>query len=67
MTNFFDSVLTKPEYYRQFNCGNSLITLFSCPVEVRLVDKRFTEMWSGYNYIFYVTEGRKIWHTAHGS
>lgn len=25
------------------------------------------DVWSHYNYIVYVIEGRKIWHTAHGS
>src|SRR5436190_7677786 len=67
MTNFYESVLNKPEYYRQFNCGDSLITLFNCPLEARLMETRFTELWSRYNYILYVTEGRKVWHTAHGS
>lgn len=67
MTNFFERVLTKPEYYRQFCCGDSLITLFNCPLETRLMETRFTDLWSRYNYILYVTEGRKIWHTAHGS
>ncbi|MEO5892912.1 MAG: hypothetical protein ABIQ31_21860 [Ferruginibacter sp.] len=28
---------------------------------------RFTDLWSQYNYIFYVIDGRKIWHTAQGS
>jgi AraC-like DNA-binding protein len=26
---------------------------------------RFADLWSQYNYLFYVVEGRKIWHTAH--
>lgn len=25
---------------------------------------RFADLWSQYNYLFYVIEGRKIWHTA---
>ena len=39
-----------------------MFTIFNC----RLTNK-FEDLWSHYNYIVYVTEGRKIWHTAHGS
>ncbi|MCW3089475.1 MAG: Helix-turn-helix protein [Ferruginibacter sp.] len=67
MVNFIESVLKYPDYCRQFNCGESLITMFSCPLEARLMKNRFTDLWSQYNYIFYVIDGRKIWHTAHGS
>jgi AraC family transcriptional regulator, exoenzyme S synthesis regulatory protein ExsA len=28
---------------------------------------RLTGVWSQYNYVFYVIEGRKIWHSAQGS
>ena len=28
---------------------------------------KFADLWSGENYIFYVLEGKKIWHTAEGS
>jgi len=28
---------------------------------------RFTDLWSQNNYVFYVIDGRKIWHSAHGS
>ncbi|MGC4021360.1 MAG: helix-turn-helix transcriptional regulator [Cyclobacteriaceae bacterium] len=28
---------------------------------------RFADLWSQYNYLFYVIDGRKIWHTAHTS
>jgi AraC-like DNA-binding protein len=28
---------------------------------------RFTDLWAQNNYIFYVIDGRKIWHTAQGS
>lgn len=28
---------------------------------------RFAELWTQYNYLFYVVDGRKIWHTAEGS
>lgn len=28
---------------------------------------RFTDLWAQNNYVFYVVDGRKVWHTAHGS
>ncbi|WP_315822268.1 helix-turn-helix transcriptional regulator [Paraflavitalea speifideaquila] len=64
MVNFYESVLQHPNYYRQFNCSDSLITVFNCPLEARLMKSRFASLWSQYNYLFYVIEGRKIWHTA---
>lgn len=67
MVNFFDRVLQHPEYYRQFNCSDSLITIFNCPLEPRLMKTRFADLWTQYNYLFYVIDGRKIWHTAHNS
>jgi AraC-like DNA-binding protein len=66
MVNFYESVLQHPSYYRQFNCDNTLITAFNCPLEARLMKTRFAELWTEYNYLFYVVDGRKIWHTAEG-
>ncbi|MGC4103935.1 helix-turn-helix domain-containing protein [Ferruginibacter sp.] len=67
MVNFIERVLKYPDYSRQFSCGNSMITAFDCPIEARLMQNRYTDLWSQHNYIFYVVDGRKIWHTAHGS
>lgn len=67
MINLYDSVLRYPNYHRQFNCNDSLITIFSCPAEARLMKNKFSALWTQYNYLFYVVEGRKIWHTAEGS
>ena len=67
MNNFFERVLQHPEYYRQFSCSNSLITAFNCPMEARLMKTRFADLWTEYNYLFYVVDGRKIWHTANGT
>jgi AraC family transcriptional regulator, exoenzyme S synthesis regulatory protein ExsA len=67
MDNFFERVLQHPEFYRQFNCGQSLITAFNCPMEARLMKTRFADLWTQYNYLFYVIDGEKIWHTATGS
>lgn len=66
MVNFYESVLQHPNYYRQFNCDNTLITVFNCPLEARLMKSRFAAMWTNYNYLFYVVDGRKIFHTVDG-
>jgi len=67
MINLYDSVLQHPNYHRQFSCNDSLITVFSCPAEARLMKNKFSSLWTQYNYLFYVVEGRKIWHTSEGS
>lgn len=67
MVNLIESVLKHPDYARQFTCGKNLITIFNCPLEARLMKDRFTDLWSQNNYVFYVIDGRKIWHTAHGA
>jgi len=67
MVNFFERVLQYPEYFRQFNCGPSLITAFNCPMEARLMKTKYSGLWTQYNYLFYVIDGRKVWHTPRGS
>ena len=67
MVNFLERVLLHPQYYRQFDCGGSLITAFNCPMEARMMQTRFAALWTRYNYLFYVVDGRKVWHTAKGS
>lgn len=62
MFNFYGEILSNPNSYRQLSCRNSLITLYNCPLE-----NKYEDVWSHNNYIIYVMEGRKIWHTAHGS
>jgi AraC-like DNA-binding protein len=62
MFNIHDKIYNHPDYYRQFRCGESLITLFNCPLQ-----NKYEDAWSHYNYFIYVIEGRKVWHTAHGS
>jgi AraC-like DNA-binding protein len=48
--------------FRQLSCGEALITIFNCPLE-----NKFQDIWCHHNYIIYVMEGRKIWHTPNGS
>jgi AraC-like DNA-binding protein len=67
MINLYESVLQHPNYHRQFNCNDSLITAFSCPAEARLMKNKFSALWTQYNFLFYVVEGRKVWHTSEGS
>jgi AraC-like DNA-binding protein len=62
MLNIYNKKLNNPQDYRQFKCGESLITLYNCPLK-----SKFQDVWSHHNYIVYVVEGRKVWHTAHGS
>jgi AraC family transcriptional regulator, exoenzyme S synthesis regulatory protein ExsA len=60
--SLYDSIKQNPVYFKQLNCGETLITKYDCPLE-----KDIDDTWSHHNYIVYVMEGRKIWHTAHGS
>ncbi len=62
MFNLYSNIAADPGTYRQLNVGESLITVFNCPLENKLQDT-----WSHHNYIVCVIEGRKIWHTATGS
>jgi AraC-like DNA-binding protein len=67
MIDFLERVLLHPDYYRQFDCGGSLITAFNCPMEARLMKNRFSDLWTKYNCLLYVVDGRKVWHTARDS
>jgi len=60
--NIYRKISADPDRYRQLNAGDSLITIFTCGIQNKLED-----IWSHYNYIVYVMEGKKIWHTGYGS
>lgn len=62
MYNFYSRVISKPPFSRQLRSGESLFTLYNCGLK-----KKYEDLWSHHNYIMYVAEGRKVWHTAHGS
>lgn len=62
MFNFHGQILANPNSFRQLSCKESLITIYNCPLE-----NKYQDVWSHHNYLIYVMEGRKIWHTAHGS
>jgi len=55
-------IVNHPDRYRQLLCGESLMSMYNCPLE-----NKYEDTWSHHNYIVYVVEGRKIWHTSHGS
>jgi AraC family transcriptional regulator, exoenzyme S synthesis regulatory protein ExsA len=60
--NLYTHIATNPDRCRRFTCGESLLTIFNCGLKDKYVD-----LWSHHNYLVFVLEGRKIWHTAHGS
>ena len=62
MLDLYGKILKNPSFFRQLHCGEALITLYNCPIE-----SKFEDAWSQHNYIIYVVEGRKIWHTSPGS
>ncbi len=62
MQNYYETALSQPDFFKQFRCGETLITIYNCPLK-----KRFVDIWAKYNYIAYIIDGRKIWHTTYGS
>jgi AraC family transcriptional regulator, exoenzyme S synthesis regulatory protein ExsA len=60
--NFYDRTFNNPGKPRQLSFGKSLVAEFNCPL-----DKKLQDAWSHHNYIVYVLEGHKTWHTPHGS
>ena len=62
MFNIYDKIKSNPDFYKQFRCGDSMVTIFNC-----LLQNKYEDMWSHLNYFVYVVEGRKVWHTADGT
>lgn len=62
MYNLNQYIIDTPARCHRLSCGDSLFTVYHCRLE-----NKFEDLWSHNNYIIYVAEGRKIWHTAHGS
>lgn len=58
MINLPLHVRNHPQEYKQLHCGDALFTMFNC-----LLKRKHEDIWSKHNYIVYVVEGRKIWHT----
>lgn len=62
LLNLYTEISTNASYNRQFTLGEALLTMYNCGIR-----DKFLNLWSHHNYIIYVVEGRKIWHTPHGS
>ena len=56
------NLVNNPGRCQRLTVGESLFTMYNCRLQ-----NRVEEIWSHHNYIVYVAEGRKIWHTSHGS
>jgi AraC family transcriptional regulator, exoenzyme S synthesis regulatory protein ExsA len=61
MFNLYTAISSDPKYKR-YTCGESLLTVYNCGLQ-----NKYHDIWSHHNYIVYVVEGRKTWHTPHGS
>jgi AraC-like DNA-binding protein len=62
LLNLYTTISGNPNRYRQFTFGETLLTLYNCGLK-----NKYEDLWSHHNYIVFVVEGRKIWHTPHGS
>lgn len=62
MYNIYSKIAADQTFYRQFSCGKSLLTLINCLYKIK-----YEDFWSDCNYIVYIMDGRRVWHTAHGA
>lgn len=62
MYNLYTKIQTDYSNQKKLSCGEQLVTIFTCPLKTK-----FDDLWSHYNYIIYVVNGKKVWHTSHGS
>jgi AraC-like DNA-binding protein len=60
--NLYTHIATNASRCRRLTCKETLFTIFNCRLE-----NKYEDLWSHHNYILYVLEGRKIWHTAGAS
>ena len=61
MFNLYTAIASDP-MYKRYTCGESLLTVYNCGLE-----NKYHDLWSHHNYLVYVVEGRKTWHTPDGS
>ena len=61
MINLYTNALRNPRTSKQLSFGEALVAEYTCPIK-----DKFTDAWSHMDYLAYVAEGRKIWHTAQG-
>ena len=62
MYNLYTHIATEFGHCQKLTFKDTLVTVFNCG----LSDK-YSDLWSHHNYVVYVVEGRKIWHTSAGS
>jgi len=63
MLDLYKNIISNPVFFpKQLSAGESLIAEYNCPLK-----NKMQEAWSEHNYIVYVIEGRKIWHTTNRS
>jgi AraC-like DNA-binding protein len=55
MLNYYDTVKSKPEIFKQLCCKDLLFVNYNCPLETNKQDK-----WSHLNYILYVVTGKYV-------
>ena len=61
MINLYTNALRNPRTSKQLSFGEALVAEYTCPIK-----DKFADAWSHMDYLAYVAEGRKIWHTAQG-
>lgn len=62
MYNLLDSIKSDTLTFRQLQCGDALLAQFTCPLS-----ENKKAVWAEQNYFVHVIQGRKTWHTWHGS
>jgi AraC family transcriptional regulator, exoenzyme S synthesis regulatory protein ExsA len=55
MLNYYDTVKSQPEVFKQLCCKDLLFVNYNCPLETNKQDK-----WSHLNYILYVVTGKYV-------
>lgn len=60
--NLYSKIKQNPAYYRQLNGRHALITQVNC-----LYQTKYDNFWSHNNYMLYIIEGHRVWHTAQGA
>jgi AraC family transcriptional regulator, exoenzyme S synthesis regulatory protein ExsA len=60
--NIYEKIKADPKHFKQFRAKEALVTQYDCPLDTNLA-----ELWSQHNYVIFVVEGIKIWHTPQGA
>ena len=58
MFNYYERIKSRPGIYSQLNCKDLLFVHYKCPMEEKTQD-----LWSHQNYIQYILNGKKAFHT----